>query len=135
MDAQETNKQLILRYVEAFNRCDLPTLRTLFTDDAVVHGVFGMGSLDKVIPMWEELHRAFAIHLTVQEVIVEGDHAAVRYVESGTFQGDFRANPPTGRSFQLVTMEWFHLRDGKIAQRWGARDFASQARQIGLPLI
>ena len=29
-------------------------------------------------------------------------------------------------------MEWFHLRDGKILKRWGARDAASQAKQIEL---
>jgi hypothetical protein len=31
-------------------------------------------------------------------------------------------------------MEWFVLRDGRIHRRWGARDAASQARQIGLSL-
>ncbi len=31
-------------------------------------------------------------------------------------------------------MEWFALRDGKIERRWGARDHAAQARQMGLPL-
>ena len=41
---------------------------------------------------------------------------------------------PTGRTYERVAMEWFVIRDGKIARRWGARDGASQARQIGLPL-
>jgi hypothetical protein len=31
-------------------------------------------------------------------------------------------------------MEWFVLRNGKILKRWGARDSASRARQIGPPL-
>jgi hypothetical protein len=29
-------------------------------------------------------------------------------------------------------MEWFEVRDGQIVRRWGARDHASQARQIGM---
>jgi len=33
-----------------------------------------------------------------------------------------------------VAMEWFTIKDGRIQNRWGARDSASQARQIGLPL-
>jgi predicted ester cyclase len=29
-------------------------------------------------------------------------------------------------------MEWFKMREGKIAQRWGARDFAAISSQMGL---
>ena len=35
---------------------------------------------------------------------------------------------------EVVAMEWLELRDGDIRRRWGARDSASQARQIGLQL-
>ena len=31
-------------------------------------------------------------------------------------------------------MEWFTIRDGRIQCRWGARDSAAQARQVGLVL-
>jgi hypothetical protein len=31
-------------------------------------------------------------------------------------------------------MEWFVIRDGRIQRRWGARDAASQMRQLGVPL-
>lgn len=34
-------------------------------------------------------------------------------------------------SYEIVAMEWFHLRDGKVAARWGARDSATIMRQIG----
>ena len=67
-------------------------------------------------------------------MIAEGDRVAVRYIERGTFAGPFRGNQPTGKSYELVALETFLLKDGKIQQRWGARDSASQARQIGLPL-
>jgi predicted ester cyclase len=56
----------------------------------------------------------------------------VRYTERGTFTGPFRGQTPTGKSYELVAMEWFVVRDGRIHRRWGARDSAAQARQIGL---
>ncbi|MCI0693122.1 hypothetical protein L0337_14085 [candidate division KSB1 bacterium] len=28
-------------------------------------------------------------------------------------------------------MEWFEVKDGKIRRRWGTRDAASQAKQLG----
>ena len=88
--------------------------------------------MDKVISIWRELHTAFGLTLTVVEMIAEGDIVAVRYIERGTFRGSFRGNNPTGKSYELVAVEWFTVKGGKIQQRWGARDPASQARQIGL---
>jgi steroid delta-isomerase-like uncharacterized protein len=134
MIAIESNKQVVLKYVEAFNRGDLEALQELFTPDALIQGVLGWGELAMAMPIWKELHEAFAINLTVEEIIAEGDTVAVRYTERGTFVGSFRGQEPTGKSFELVAMEWFTLLEGKIHRRWGARDAASQSRQIGMKL-
>ncbi|HEY9675870.1 MAG TPA: ester cyclase [Waterburya sp.] len=134
MTTLESNKQVVLKYVEAFNRGDLEALQELFTPDALIQGVLGWGELAKAMPIWKELHEAFAINLTVEEIIAEGDTVAVRYAERGAFVGSFRGQEPTGKSFELVAMEWFTLLEGKIHRRWGARDAASQARQIGMKL-
>lgn len=133
MSACERNKDVVRQYVAAFNRGDLQALRDLFTPDAVIHGVLGSGGLEVAVPIWRELHDAFGITLTVEDLAAEGDRVAARYTERGTFNGPFRGKPPTGKSFEIGAMEWFILRDGRIAQRWGARDSAAQARQLGLP--
>ena len=134
MGAGERNKAIVRAYVEAFNRGDLAALRELFTPDALVYGVLGWGGLPEVEPIWRDLHEAFGIQLGIEQMIAEGDIVAVRYAERGTFVAPFRGNQPTGKSFELVAMEWFILKDGKIHRRWGARDAASQARQLGMPL-
>ena len=67
-------------------------------------------------------------------MIADDDIVAVRYTERGTSVGSFRGGPVTGKSFEVVAMEWFEIKDGKIQRRWGARDNASQLRQMGLPL-
>jgi len=131
--SEQSNKQLVLTYVDAFNRADIPALSALFTDDAFVYGVLG-GGLDRVVPIWRELHQAFAPRLEVESMAAEGDTVAARYRERGRFVGPFRGHAPTGRSFELVAMEWFVMKDGKIYRRWGVRDSASQSRQMGLPL-
>jgi steroid delta-isomerase-like uncharacterized protein len=134
MTPTETSQAVVLRYVEAFNRGDSAALRDIYVGDAVVQGVLGTGGMEKVLAIWRELHEAFAIRLTADEIIAEGDRVAVRYTERGTFRGPFRGQAPTGKSYELVAMEWFEVRAGKIQRRWGARDSAAQARQIGLPL-
>lgn len=130
----EANKQTVVAYVDAFNRGDMDELRALFTDDALVYGVLGWGGMDQVVPIWREIKAAFDLQLTVDEMIAEGDIVAVRYTERGTSQGSFRGGPVTGKSFEVIAMEWFQMKDGKIHRRWGARDNASQMRQMGLPI-
>jgi len=56
----EQNKAVVRQYVDAFNQGDLTALRTLFTPDALVYGVLGWGGMDEVVPIWGELHAAFA---------------------------------------------------------------------------
>ena len=135
MRSEEANKQVVLDYVDAFNRGDEEALKTLFALEALVYGVLGWGGLAQVVPIWREIKAAFAIELQVESMIAEDDIVAVRYVERGTSVGAFRGGPVTGKSFEVVAMEWFEIKDGKIQRRWGARDNAAQLRQMGLPLI
>ena len=132
--SEESNKKVVLEYVGAFNRGDMEALRRLFTEDALVYGVLGWGGLDAVVPIWQEIHDAFAIEMRVEAMAAEDDTVAVRYVERGTSVGSFRGLPVTGKSFEVVAMEWFVFKDGRIHRRWGARDNAAQFRQMGLPL-
>ena len=132
--SEAANKKIVLAYVDAFNRGDIDQLTQLFTPEALVYGVLGWGELDQVEPIWREIKAAFAIQLRVESIIAESDAVAVRYLERGTSVGSFRGGPITGKSFEIVALEWFIIQNGKIHRRWGARDNASQFRQMGLPL-
>ncbi|MBX7173891.1 MAG: ester cyclase [Pyrinomonadaceae bacterium] len=131
---EEENKKIVLEYVEAFNKLDIDVLRKLFAEDAIVYGVLGSGGMDVAVEIWKELHAAFGFNLQVDSMIAEGDIVAVRYTERGKSVGSFRGSPVTGKSFETVAMEWFIIKDGRIQSRWGARDSATQARQMGIPL-
>jgi steroid delta-isomerase-like uncharacterized protein len=128
---EDANTKIVLEYVDAFNRADLAALENLFGPDALVYGVLGWGVVEEVAPIWRELQTAFAIKLEVVSMISDGDTVAVRYRERGTSVGPFRGMEPTGKSFEVVSMEWFEFKDGKIHRRWGARDTAAQFRQRG----
>jgi steroid delta-isomerase-like uncharacterized protein len=134
MTQQEENKAIVFKYVDAFNRGDLDALRALFAGDAEIQGVFGRGLMDKILPIWRQLIEGYGVQFTVEDICAEGDVVAVRYTERGTFRAPAFGNEPTGKSYELVAMEWFVIRDGKVQRRWGARDAASQARQLGIPL-
>ena len=127
-------KSVVRRYVEAFNRGDLAALEALLAPDAEIQGVFGAGLFERIAPVWRQLIEGYGMQLEIQELVAEGHVVAARYIETGTFKAAAFGHEPTGKSYEMVAMEWFEIRDGKIVRRWGARDGASQARQIGLPL-
>lgn len=134
MSIEHASKAVVLRYVDAFNRGDLPQLKALLAEDAEVQGVFGKGTLDRVEHVWRQLIEGYGIQLAIQGLIAEGNVVAARYVETGTFRAPAFGHQPTGKSYELVAMEWFEIQDGKIKRRWGARDSASQLRQLGVPI-
>jgi predicted ester cyclase len=81
------------------------------------------------------LIEAYGLQLNIEEMIAEGSRVAVRYRETGTFKAPAFGHEPTGKSYELIAMEFFEIENGKIKRRWGARDAASQARQLGLSIL
>ncbi|QDV20983.1 SnoaL-like polyketide cyclase [Gimesia panareensis] len=134
MSIEAESKQVVRQYVEAFNRGDLQALRELLADEAEIQGVFGRGLFEKIEPIWRQLIEGYGMQLQLQELIAEGNVVAARYIETGTFRAPAFGNQPTGKSYEMVAMEWFEIESGKIKRRWGARDSATQARQLGIPL-
>ncbi len=78
------------------------------------------------------LIEGYGMQLEIQGLVAEGNVVAARYRETGIFRAPAFGNAPTGKSYELVAMEWFVIENGKIQRRWGARDAASQARQLGI---
>ena len=128
-----TNEDVIRAYVESFNSGDWQRIESLFAPDAVIRGVLGWGGLDVALPVWRELHDNMEMQLSIEDLIVGGDKAALLFTETGRFAGPFRGlagKQPTGRSYEIVALEWFELENGRITRRWGARDSAAIARQV-----
>jgi steroid delta-isomerase-like uncharacterized protein len=79
------------------------------------------------------LQRAFPdLHVTVEDLIEEGDKVVARNTVTGTHRGEYLRLPPTGKS--VTYNEIFILRfvDGRIAETWGVVDVLSQLRQLSV---
>lgn len=131
---QDENKKIVLDYVEAFNTGNTDALRQIFAEDALIYGALGWGGLDEVVPIWQQLHSAFGFQLHVEEILTQDENAVARFLERGQFAGPFRGHAPTGKSSEVVAIEWFTFANGRISRRWGVRDSASHFRQLGLSL-
>ncbi len=127
----KTAQEVVLAYVDAFNRGDVDGVCSLFASDATIWGVTGWGSPAEARPVWKDLMEALQIQLTVDGMVLQGETVVVRYTERGTSVRSFRGLGPTHRSYELLAMEWFEVADGLIRRRWGTRDSGSLNRQLG----
>lgn len=132
-DSPTSPADVVHAYVDAFNRGDLPALRALLADDAVIQGVTGVAQdWERIASVWRQLIEGYGMQLRIEQMVAEGDTVAVRYTETGTFRAPAFGHAPTHRSYELVAMEFFEIVGGRIRRRWGARDSASQQRQLGI---
>ena len=137
---QETsNKATFTRFNEATNSGDAELISTTI-DEIVEPDVLirtplpieatGAEALKEV---FARLHRAFPdLHVTVEDLIAEGDKVVARNSVSGTHQGEYMGLPPTGRTVTYNEIFIVRFADGRIAETWGVVDVLSQMKQLGV---
>lgn len=70
------------------------------------------------------------LHVSIDEVIAEGDRVFVRSTMTGTHDGEYKGIAPTGRNVAADCAEVFRLSDGKIAGYWCLMNVAGLMRQL-----
>jgi steroid delta-isomerase-like uncharacterized protein len=79
------------------------------------------------------LHRAFPdLHVTIDDLIEEGDKVVARQTVTGTHQGDYMGLPPTGKPVTYTEIFIVRFVNGRIAETWGVVDVLSQMKQLGV---
>jgi predicted ester cyclase len=79
------------------------------------------------------VHRAFPdLHITIEDLIEEGDKVVSRQSVTGTHQGEYMGIPPTGKSITYKEIFILRFAGGRIAETWGVVDLFSQMKQLGV---
>jgi steroid delta-isomerase-like uncharacterized protein len=71
-------------------------------------------------------------HVTIEDVVSEGDKVVVRYTARGTHRGVFLGAAPTGRTVAYQGVDILRFVDGQIVERWNCHDRLSWMRQVGI---
>ena len=133
--------QIATRWIDAFNRKDLPALMALYADGAVnaqphlAAPVVGRRAIE------EDLAGFFAAfpdgRMEAPLVVVQGDVVAMEWRFEGTHQGPLVGAggtvPPTGRVVRFMGAEFTrHDGDGLILDERGYFDLMSFMAQLGV---
>jgi len=70
--------------------------------------------------------------VTVDKVVTDTDHVAIRSHVTGTHLGTYRGIPPTGRSIAQSQLHMFRLDDGRIGETWQEIDGLGIMQQLGV---
>jgi len=124
------------KYIDAvYNAHNPDAVEKFFTSDVIVHslapgGEDGTGT-DYLKGLAKGLMDAFPdAHLTVEEVVREGDKLSARVTVEGTHKGEFAGIKPTGRTVKVQNFAVYRLRGDKICEVWSLTDLAQLRIQL-----
>jgi predicted ester cyclase len=138
--AQEArNKETYHRFHDAVNSGDLEVISKAIDEFIHPDGRFHPAERTDVTAVqaqkrvWEILLRAFPdIHVTLEDLLAEGDKIVARQTVTGTNSGEYRGMPPTGKSVTYNEIFIARFANGQVTDIWGVVDVYSQLQQLGL---
>jgi len=71
-------------------------------------------------------------HFTINDMVVEGDKAAVRWTMTGTHKGKFSGVPPTNKKITMWGIAIDRIAGGKFVETWERFDTLGFMQQLGL---
>ncbi|GAA2308378.1 hypothetical protein GCM10010149_68090 [Nonomuraea roseoviolacea subsp. roseoviolacea] len=112
---------LIRGFVTALNERRLDDLHDFLAADVVDHNKIIFGEPDEPGAAFEgirmQLDAFDPFHLSVEEVVEDGNRVVARLLMTGTHSGHHPRMPePTGKSFTVEAIFIFTLRDGRISE-------------------
>jgi steroid delta-isomerase-like uncharacterized protein len=125
---------IVRSFYEPFNTGDTSVYETILAEDWV-DTPLGPGQQPGRAgfpPVIDQFRSVFPdLQVTVEDVLVAEDKAAVRSTIRGTHEGELFGIPGTGQPIQFVAIDIHRLENGLIVETWHIEDFLSVLFQIG----
>lgn len=127
----ERNKNLIRAHYEAtVNRFDPAAIDEQVGDDFFDHAAGMVLGPEGVKRHIQGMRAVFPdLHVTLEDLVAEGDRVAVRARWQGTHSTDFRGIPASRKRVEFSGMVFWHISDGKIKERWACVDLIGPLKE------
>jgi predicted ester cyclase len=131
----EANKALVCRfYDEIFNKKNLNVVDELVAPNykrylsPIAAPLDAAGQKTRLAGMLAAFPDS---HLTIEDLVAEGDRVAIRLTNRGSHQGAYLGIQPTGKQVVADAIEIMRIENGKIVEHWGAPNNYSLLQQLG----
>jgi steroid delta-isomerase-like uncharacterized protein len=130
----EGNKAIVRRWIEeGFNRQNLSVVDELFAGQFTVNGqIVGRDGLKA--SMSRHLNGFPDLHVTIDDIVAEGDKVGVWYTVEGTHRGEFEGIQATGNRAKWSGFDLLTVEDGRISEARFLSDFFGLMTQLGAKL-
>ena len=130
-------EELVRRLIEeGFNAGDLGVVDELIPSSFIEHQNFGPDhapGAEGAKAVIVSLRRAFSdFHLAIDDLVVDGDTVWLRMTGTGTNDGPFMGNAPTGRRMRIDVFDVLRVANDRIVEHWGVPDRLGTLFQLGL---
>ncbi len=130
-------RELVERlHTELFASGDLETLDRFFAPDVVSHDMppgFPQG-IEGVRLFFSAFRQGMPdVEVRIDEIVAEGDRAAVATMIEGTHTGPLMGVEPTGRRLSVRGIDMVRVEDGRIVEHRGLTDTVGLLRQLSTP--
>jgi predicted ester cyclase len=72
------------------------------------------------------------LHVSIDELLTDGDRFASRTTVTGTHTGDLMGLPATGKQISVQAVDIGRIENGQARERWGGLDMYSMLTQLGV---
>ncbi|WP_318568476.1 ester cyclase [Salinigranum marinum] len=131
------HKQMIERYLTAFNEQDVDASPELVTEDVLAQGLIGadgdVNGIEEYGEWWRETLSGLPdAHIEIDDYLQSGERAAARWTFTGTHEKDLFEIPATNRAFEITALALFRMEGGKIAEKRYRQDDLGMLQQLGI---
>ena len=132
MTQHEEMKAVVLQVIEqGFNRGNYAALDELYPEQIQEHQAGLHADREGLKHDIQFLRSAFPdFHLTIEEMLLDGERVWVRSTARGTNLGPFMG-PPTGKPIEVTVFDECRVQNGRVVEHWGVPDRFTILQQLG----
>jgi steroid delta-isomerase-like uncharacterized protein len=132
------NEKLARRWFQqVWNEKRASVIDEMFDEQGKSHGFPEAESVLRGPAEFKTVHAQFCgafpdLHITIDEVVSEGDRIALRWRTEATHSGDHLGFPATGRKASMIGSSFLTIRDGRIVEGWNQMDMQGFFQRLRL---
>jgi len=131
----DRNKGLVRDWLEGISTKDEARMMKPWAKDFVVHAGAGLGDLHGPAQLAKVIHGFWAampdIHITIEDLVAEGDRVAGRITARGTHRGAVFGVQASGRQVEFMGFGIWRCAEEGIVEQWILDDLLTFLTQIG----